>query len=60
MRNPHLWSAMGIRNCPDVFHKGKWIPSRGSSYSGWHFLYNLKLAWFVFIGKYDVVDWEND
>ncbi len=37
---------------------GSWIPVRPMSIGG--VLKRLKLAWFVFIGRYDALDWEEE
>jgi hypothetical protein len=37
--------------------KGKWILARPVQI--YSFTRRLKLAWYVFIGKYDALDWDN-
>lgn len=37
---------------------GEWVPSRPICYFGLSLMKRLKLTWGVFIGKYDVLDWE--
>lgn len=38
--------------------KGRYVPARPMRYSG---LWNrIKLAWFVFTGRYDALDWGPD
>jgi hypothetical protein len=34
-----------------------WIPARPMSFRALRILYRLKMAWLVFIGRYDVLDW---
>ena len=35
----------------------KWIPARPLRYAG--FFYRVKIAWLVFKGRYDALDWED-
>lgn len=45
-------------NHPD----GRWIAARGETWQGgpWYRIKNrLSLAWLVFIGRYDALDWED-
>lgn len=40
--------------------KGQWVPVRSESHTVDSFLYRVKLAWGVFTGKYDALDWQED
>jgi hypothetical protein len=38
----------------------RWIPARPLPYYGWWGVKTrIKCAWFVLIGKYDALDWED-
>ena len=36
-----------------------WIPARPLPFSGYAVLKRLRLAWRVFMGRYDVIDWKD-
>lgn len=36
----------------------EWIPARPENHKNEGIRYRLRLAWRVFIGEYDVLDWE--
>lgn len=60
MINPSIYTAREIQN-HDVFVKTNigYIPARPCSWFGLHLFKNIKIAWLVFIGKYDALNWEN-
>ena len=56
-----------IRYADDIQHwdcdseiNGKWVCARPYCTGGIWFLWRLKLAWYVFIGKYDALAWKGD
>lgn len=64
MNTPSLYSPEGLtrhasETSTKVQRNGKdvWIPCRPLGWQGLRLGYRLKLAWGVFIAKYDVVDW---
>ncbi len=60
MRNPTIYTASSLRNWDcDTNKNGRWIPARPLGWQGIRWLHNLKLAFLVLIGKYDVLDWED-
>lgn len=61
MRNPSIYTAEAIRKWDDDTEtkNGKWIPARPLGWQGIRLFHNIKLAFLVFIGKYDVLDWED-
>ena len=61
MRVPALFEVESIvRQASEVrVEKGnRWVPVRSLGYSGFYLFRRLKLAWGVFTGKYDAVEWE--
>jgi len=60
MRNPTIYKASSLRkwDC-DTEKNGRWIPARPLGWQGIRWFYNIKLAFYVLIGKYDVLDWED-
>lgn len=67
MRNPEKYTAQEIsesnnfiayRNATDK-NGEKWIPARPLGWQGFRTFHNIKLAWLVYIGKYDILDWED-
>jgi hypothetical protein len=62
MRNPDIYkvSKFDIKNWPYTeTEDNRWIPARPCPFYGSRFFRNIKISWFVFIGKYDVLDWED-
>ena len=49
------YTPQQIKDC-GVFHGPRWIPYR--PYTPWKFVTRLRLAWGVFVGRYDALDWE--
>lgn len=63
MRNPDIYTATQIKNwnVAGETELGLWIPCRPlPSYRFFRFFHNLKICWYVFIGKYDVLSWGNN
>lgn len=61
MRNPSIWRAIELRKW-DAFTKderGNYIPARPLPWYGLRLFKNLKIAYYVFIGKYDALYWED-
>jgi len=62
MRKPVRWTATWIKDW-DVTERcfdGSWKPARPICVGGMAILQRIKLAFLVFIGRYDVLDWEDD
>jgi len=60
MRQPDIYTASAIKNW-DVegqLWNGAYVPARPVGYNGFSWRWRFKLAWFVLIGKYDVLRWE--
>lgn len=60
MRNPNIYTVIEIKKW-DVLEdrgSGNYFPARPLPFYGIRLIKNLKLTWLVFIGKYDVLDWE--
>lgn len=49
------YTPQQIKDC-GVFHGPRWIPYR--PHTPWRFATRLRLAWGVFIGRYDALDWD--
>lgn len=60
MRNPSIYTAREIQkhDCA-VGTRAGYIPARPLGWQGLRLLHNLKIAWSVFIGKYDALNWED-
>ena len=61
MRNPGVYKVSNIQTineCQREGKDGKWIPARPLSCDGFHPFKNIKISFYVLIGKYDVLDWE--
>lgn len=41
------------------YRKGQWTPARPLSYGGIGLFKRIRLAWGVFTGRYDALDWED-
>ena len=61
MKEPMLYKAIQIRTWDTDQHvDGRWIPARSMRLGELRLAKRFKLAYNVFIGKYDAVDWEDD
>lgn len=61
MRKPSIRYADDIKHWDcDTEINGRWVLARPYSTSGFYLLWRLKLAWYVFIGKYDALAWKGD
>jgi hypothetical protein len=59
MKEPILYKAIQIRTWDtDQCVDGRWIPARSMRLGELRLTKRIKLAFNVFIGKYDAVDWE--
>ena len=59
MRVPDVYAVNSLRNW-DVdteIHTGVWVPARPMSRPGINIIRRFKIAWNVFIGKWDAVEW---
>lgn len=61
MRTPTIRYADDIKewDCTAEID-GKWVLARAYSTRGIWFLWRLKLAWYVFTGKYDALAWHGN
>jgi len=62
MRNPDVWTALQIQKwdaSTSTKNRG-YIPTRPLPWYGPKLFHNIKIAYYVFIGKYDALDWEED
>lgn len=60
MRNPTIYKARDIDKWGEyALHEKKWIPARPLPFYGWRFMHSIKIAFFVLIGKYDALNWED-
>lgn len=57
MRTPSVYHAA---NMPTVktYAYGAWIPARPMSYPGFNLMRRLRIAFLVFIGEYDALEWD--
>lgn len=60
MRQPDIYMADAIKHwdTDKELPNGAWVPARPVGYNGFCFTWRLKLAWYVLIGKFDVLNWE--
>ena len=54
-----LWNKSHSSNAT-MNKEGYWVPCRGENHRFAPIWDNIKGAFFVLIGKYDAIDWEND
>jgi hypothetical protein len=59
---PVVYSPTQIQqwDCQTETTDGKWIPARPSNYYGLRLLHRIHVAWQVFLGNYDALDWNID
>lgn len=59
MRNPEVYSASEIAtwHVSEEYEPGKWRPARCCAWHGLNLRYRLRLAWWVFTGRCDVLRW---
>jgi len=61
---PKIYTANEILTCEIKYTEnwvpGYWIPVRPIITTKVRFVERLKIAWCVFIGKYDALDWEDN
>ena len=62
MRNPGVYKVSNLEKLNDDQREknGKWIPARPLSLYGFQPFTNFKIAFYVLIGKYDALDWEEE
>ena len=61
MNVPNLYTSeeiVAISGSTRTFTGSRWIPLRPLGYSGLAVLRRLRLAYLVFIGRYDAINWE--
>ena len=58
-RTPIVYSASEIATWPtsEEFHPNLWRPARPCPITGLRLKMRLRIAWWVFIGKYDALSW---
>ncbi len=61
MRSPKVYKAIDIKNWNDYTEQfpNVWIPARPVSLYIFGLIQRLKVAYQVFIGNYDSLDWED-
>ena len=61
MRQPGIYTAHAIKNWKTQVEvkKGIWIPARPIG-GGFSFLWRFKLAYDVFTGRFDVLNWQDN
>jgi len=62
MRIPLIYSASEIAtwHISEEYSPGKWRPARCCGFNYWTYQwikYRFRILYYVFIGKYDVLDW---
>jgi hypothetical protein len=62
MRNPEIYTTKELQNWSftEQSKSGNYILSRPLPFYGIRLFHNLKIAWKVFIGRYDALDWKED
>ena len=61
MRTPQIFTASEIANwhVSEEVEAGKWRPARPCPFWGFrHSLTRIRIAWYVFTGKYDALNWQ--
>ena len=60
-RQPNIYMASAIKNwdTDTEIAKGIWVPARPCGHNAFSWRRRWALAWGVFIGKYDVLHWED-
>lgn len=62
MRRPEIYTASMLRHWPaDVqiyIHPNQWVPARPESRGGVGLRHRIKMAWLVFTGRCDVLEWD--
>ena len=59
MNNPSIRKAGELKNWTESANvDGCWIPARPIPFQGFCLFWRIKLAWRVFTGRYDALDWE--
>jgi len=51
-------SEIATWHIAEEFEPGKWRPARSCPIYGWRFMERLRVAWRVFTGQYDALNWE--
>ena len=61
MRNPDVYRVRQIKiwDVSEQRKNGEYFPARPLPFYGCRLFENLKLAYLVFIGRYDILDWED-
>jgi hypothetical protein len=59
MRQPEVYSAEAIKSWPNSMEmpSGKWVPCRPLGHNLYSFRYRIRIAWYVFTGRYDALIW---
>jgi len=63
MKSPQHLSAVELKDWSYTVrdnNTGQWIPKRVEPYYGLRLVHRCKLAWKVFTGEYDALDWLKD
>ncbi len=59
MRTPTVYTVTQLGNWDSSveIHAGVWVPARPIGLQGLSLITRCKIAWKVFLGKYDAVEW---
>ena len=59
MRTPQVYAASSLKSwdADREIHQGVWVPARPMGLPGFNLVKRLTIAWNVFIGKWDAVEW---
>ncbi len=62
MQTPKIYKARDLENWDTHCQKlnGPWLPARPLSLSTLSLFWRFKLAYKVFVGRFDALDWEED
>ena len=59
MKIPSIRYTDDLQNWSEQIEiNGKWVCARPESWGGLLLFWRIKLAWYVFIGKYDALVWK--
>jgi len=62
MRQPDIYNASVIKYWPNntQLPNGAWVPARPVGHTAFTWKWRFRMAWAVFCGKCDVLQWECD
>ena len=61
MRNPSVYKTSSLLKWDAAVQNkdGRWVPARPLGWQGPRWSTSIKIAFYVLIGKYDALDWED-